>query len=419
MRQWTHEETLAIGVHLENYHRCFFVFFEMARITFDETILTAAVFFSVDHQPQIKINEAFWNTLNTDEQVFIICHECLHVILDHSRRSGKTVPGATRDLVNIAQDITINEMIVDRFNFDRTNLRNWQNYCWIDTCFKDPLTILRNETFIYYLEKLIDNSNMNDFSRSQVQLVDDHSQHDSIVENHKASSQRVIEELIETMEPAILEKILRSTPPGSTRNAIELSIYEKIKPVKIKFKRIIKELKRTRTKYHSTTVESFAHEGRRFTEMIAGCQSLVLPGTTEQLRPKRARLQTAVFMDVSGSCIKHVNVFMNVAKAFELQKEFFDTWLYTFDTEVKRVFPKDRILGGGGTSFSIIETECLNIQSVTKRYPDCVIVITDGAGTTVNPAVPKNWVWLLTPNPDQQYVSSQSKSFLISEISFS
>src|ERR1035437_9214279 len=122
MRSLTNEEYLEILTSIEDYHKVFFTFLEMASIKLTDEIKTACVRLPKNGKPELSINEDFWKGLSLRERLFVVCHECLHVLLDHGVRNGMDVPGATHDLVNIAQDITINEMIVDLFNYDREDL---------------------------------------------------------------------------------------------------------------------------------------------------------------------------------------------------------------------------------------------------------------------------------------------------------
>lgn len=46
---------------------------------------------------------------------------------------------------------------------------------------------------------------------------------------------------------------------------------------------------------------------------------------------------------------------------------------------------------GGGTDFEAVERLCL----VQHRYPDAVVVITDGQGAAIAPRHPERWAWVL------------------------
>jgi predicted metal-dependent peptidase len=421
------EEKLEIAASLEDYHKMFFVFFELADVFFTD-IPTAAICFPRQGKPEMQLGKKFWEGLTPREKLFVVCHECMHVMLDHGVRNGLNVKGATPELVNIAQDITINEMIVDLFGFDRNDLRDWKKYCWIDTCFKAPQLIARNETFLYYLEKLIKDPppSTGDGGPS---TLDEHSDHREETETEKKNRQQVAETLAEELDVGDLEKIIKALPEqignegaagqlaGSAAGALEKVIKKKVKKLKIRFAHLIRKLKKTSMKMVEKDVETFTHRDRRFNNIMKNSE-VALPGKNAVERPVADRLLTAVFMDVSGSCMSYFDTFQNVFLAFDEERMIFDTLLYFFDQRVQPVKVGDAIMIGGGTSFKIIERECLELERTRGRYPDCVVVITDGYGDTVEPKAASKWVWLLTPGSTREYVPSKSRVFLISQVTF-
>lgn len=421
------DERLELSSMIEDYHRIFFVFLEMSSISFTDEMPTACVRFFKEGKPELLLNEEFWNSLSIRGKLFVICHECMHVILNHGVRNGLKVPGSTPRLVNIAQDITINEMIVDLFNYDREDLEDWKKYCWIDTCFKTPHLIARNETFLYYLQKLIETPPESE-SNGGPSTVDDHDglgdleSSDSISSEEKKNRESIAASLGEELSPKEISDIMKALPQSNEADSmsgiLEAILKKKTKPVKINFPRIIQKLKKNSMKYVDRDVETFIHEDRRFNDVI-NIQKSTIPGKSEIEYPKQDRLITVVFMDISGSCLPFMNTFEKIFLAFDKEKKIFDTRLFIFDTKIKEVKPGDNIYIGGGTFFHIIEDKCKEIQIEKGRYPDCVVVITDGHGTKVEPKAPSNWIWLLTPKDNsKQYIPKSSKIFGINQIMF-
>jgi len=425
-RSMSSEDKLEIAASIEDYNKVFFTFFELSDVVFDDSVPTAAVWLPRKGKAEMKLNQEFWDKLTFREKLFVVCHECMHVILDHGIRDGMNVPGATAELVNIAQDITINEMIVDLFHYDREDLRDWKKYCWIDTCFENPILIKRNETFTYYLEELIKKPPKSSGAGgpSTLDVHDD----GTMTEVEKHARAEMAATLAEDLDVADIEKIIKSLPPffsasggllaGKVAGVLEHIIAEKIKKLKVNFSHIIRKLKKTSMKQVEKDVETFTHDSRRFDDVIRSSKAS-LPGINAVERPVRDRLLTAVFMDISGSCLPYIEIFQKVFLAFDEERRIFDTRLYIFDTVVTPVKPGDHVRIGGGTSFRIIEEECLRLQKDQGRYPDCVVVITDGYGDSVNPKAPTKWVWLLTPTESSaHYISPKSKSFKIDQITF-
>ena len=431
MRLMSYEEQLTIAASLEDYHKCFFIFFEMSSISFSDEVPTAGVRFPQFGKPSMMINEVFWDALTPREKQFVICHECLHVMLDHGVRNGLSVPGATPRLVNMAQDITINEMIVNLFGFDREDIREWKKYCWIDTCFDDPGVISRNETFLYYLEKLIKNP-PKDEKDGGPSIFDEHGLKPdgqfqpagggTETQTEKENKQDAANTIAAEMTAEELENILKSLPEageaGSMSGMLESLIAVKGKRVHLKFKHLIRKLKKTSLKEVPIDVESFTKDDRRFNDVLSR-GDILLPGKAEISKLSADRLLTLVFMDVSGSCLQFLKTFNQVFRAFDEERKIFETRLFIFDTTVTEVKPGDRARIGGGTKFDIIEKKCIALEEEYKRYPDCVVVITDGDGTPVDPKAPTKWIWLLTPKDStKKYIPTKSRTFSIDQVTF-
>ena len=403
MNALTSQEILAIAASIENYHSCFYTFFEMSSVQFSPTIDTAAVRFGLG--VDLVLNKDFWDSLTPDEKLFVICHECLHVILDHGRRNAREIKGATPKLVNIAQDITINEMIV-YFGFDRTKIRNWDKYCWIDTCFKDPSKILKNQTFYYYLNELIKDPSNAD----KVSLFDSHDESDQCPD-HKTEAASTI---LENMSVDEINDVLKNCPGDPTLSgAVERIIEKKTEPLRLNFTHLLRKLKKTARHIKEHDVDTFTHEDRRMSNLFRRQKDISIPGTRTDSRRGKHKLLTAVFMDVSISCVSYLPTFEKVLEAFNRESEIFELHPYIFDTKVTPV-TSSKIYVGGGTAFDIIEAECRKFP----RYPDCVVVITDGAGNTVHPKIPSRWVWMLTKNSTTHLIPSSSRHFLIENVTF-
>jgi predicted metal-dependent peptidase len=411
----TMDEKLDIAASIENYHRIFYVFWGMASAYFTDEIATAAVELPKGQKPTLLINREFWNSLSDYTKMFVIIHECLHVLLDHGTRNGKNIKGATPRLINTAQDITINEIIIDVFQLKRHFVDDWEKYCWIDTCFDQPQLVKRNETFEYYLKLLIQEK-----KEDLPEILD---QHFSDELDEEAVDQETIDEIAEEIAKElpqdVLEK-LKERAPGKAGNAgspIDKVIAAAPKPPKINFTKLVAKLKRTSMIKKPIDVESFVRQDRRFAT-IEKDYDICLPGKHEGEKVTKGRLLTAIFMDVSGSCVSYFNKFVEIYSAFEAEKETFELRGFAFDTWVREIKPNQRISIGGGTNFQVIEDQVLKLEQECGRYPDCVVVITDGEGTMVAPKLAKRWIWILTPPACKTYIPPGSKSFLVKDIVF-
>jgi predicted metal-dependent peptidase len=423
----------------------------MSDVVYDDKLPTLAVEL-VNHKgevldkPMMLINKDFWDKHNHREHLFMTLHECLHVILDHGERNGKDVPGSTPETVNMAQDITINEMIVDLFGYDREDFRDWKKYCWIDTCFANPRVVKRRETFTYYLKLLIKEQQAGGSGKPDTSILDVHSgpgtgsgepqpgdgegKQPGAGGDEKSDAEAkaridVAKVLVEELTPDEINAIIRSLPEnaskmaGTMAGALEsiLGTKTSVKRIKLKFANIVRKLKRSRMKIKTVDTETFSRDNRRFDDVIR-TSNAALPGKGEREKLTKDKLFVALFMDVSGSCMPYKKTFEEVFIAFDQEREIFETRLFIFDTSVTPVKPGDRIYEGGGTYFHIIEPAALELEKEFKRYPDCIVVITDGYGDNVKPKLPANWVWLLTDGSSTANIPKGSRWFKIKDVTF-
>jgi hypothetical protein len=420
------EELVKIASSLEDYHKVFYTFWQMSSIMYVDDLPTAAVQFVRGAPPMLLLNEKFWNKLSFSTKQFVIVHECSHVILDHFKRNAQGVKGATARLVNVAQDICINEMAVAIFGFDRElDIDQWQKYCWIDTCFKEPSKVLRNQSFLYYLHLLIAETGANGESKSDgTSTVDEHGDG---VDIDIEEQERFGGILAQDMDPGDLADILnaggRNDELGEA--GVQLGpfamVLEKIAvPPKVNFKTITEGLKKTRKKNSDVKKSTFSAENRRFNSVATSTNGLSLPGSRTKVKPKVDKLFVAVFMDVSGSCLSQLDKFHSIIAAFRDEQDIFDCEFYLFDTGIQNITnPKTPVAVGGGTAFHIIERELqTNFKVKYNVYPDAVIIITDGEGNKVEPQYPRRWIWMLTDSHVTTYIHQISRKMRIKDVVF-
>lgn len=432
VRKLTRDERDEILTLIEDYHAIFYTFVGISDVKFSNRYPTAWVEFTRgSSKPGLFLNEEFWNKLNDRERAFVICHECLHVFLDHGVRRGEYLDGANSTYINQAQDITINEMIESLFKINRNELTDWKNFCWIETCFpKIHPTVERNREFYYYLELLIKHGG--DVPKN-ISLVDQHgtgadsagSGNDKtgsgsgsnpedgsgFDEEKLKAAKRLGEELnVEELE-AILGAMGREAGTGA--GALERLIADQLKPKRLNIEKLIERLKATRYKYGESDAESFRQVDRRLSQVS---RDLVIPGTVTSERPEKTKLLTAFFMDVSGSCMEFFETFERIVASFRAEDQVFELRTYAFDTSVQEIQPGTRLRVGGGTAFNIIEQKLLDLEEEHQKYPDCVIVLTDGYGNRVTPKFSKRWIWLMTDGHSTAYVPAGARVFLAREV---
>jgi hypothetical protein len=403
-------EWMEISRSLEDHHAIFYELWQMGRPLFTDEIETAAVRFDAGGElVEFVFNPEYWNTLTPYERLFVISHECLHVILHHGVR---TTQGRDAPRINAALDIVVNHLLVNSFDFDRKRIRDEDVLCWTDTVFKnDPKVaeIPTNESYEYYYQ-MIPESMVID-----VYTIDDHSKMGK--ETSKIISKlngRLSPEEKETIKGIIeshYEQEKDDDIAGSGYGGWSFVKIEKVQ-TKRKWETVILKWSLKYMRDGLDEHEQWARIARRF-ELLPN--DILLPSEMEDESKDFDRIPVHLYMDTSGSCVKYTERFFRAA--LSLPKDRFLVRLFCFDTKVEETtLASGKIYGGGGTAFNIIES---NIQKVIKKertaYPEGVFLITDGVGSHVTPEFPQRWHWFLTKRASTVYIPKESKTYKLDD----
>ena len=109
------------------------------------------------------------------------------------------------------------------------------------------------------------------------------------------------------------------------------------------------------------------------------------------------RRSVAIYLDTSGSVPDEV-----VQAAAHTVGRIPDTVAHwrAFDHEVHPIAPGDALPGGGGTSFDAVADDVDHLDAVLDQPLDAVVVLTDGYAPTIAPAAPQRWIWLIVADGD-------------------
>ena len=152
-----YEEYQKILNSLVSHHAVFYQFWRLVRPSYSNDIDTACVSFNQDGKcVDFLINKKFWQSITDERKKFVICHECMHVINSHGKRINKKFQ-EYGDQANCAMDVVVNESLVKYFGFDRGTVDPAEEYIWFDKLFKGQKSILKDNSFEYYLNKIIEN----------------------------------------------------------------------------------------------------------------------------------------------------------------------------------------------------------------------------------------------------------------------
>lgn len=408
-RTFTNEERLEISKILSTHHTIFQTFWAVGKPIFTSSIKTAAVGFDKQgYTLYMIINPDFWDSLDTINKAFVISHECLHIVLKHGSRGRQF---EDQEGVNEAMDIVINEMLVASFGFNKYDIQDWQNLCFVDTIF-DKDTIIEHQihtrgSFIYYLELM----NKAGFDTSK-QTVDNHGSglgegSDEIqdyMDQMSEYGQEAVETLAEEVEPKLNEQerfdlgknlgadLQECTGAGNhpMGNYVKIDLFKPKK--KKKWEEIVKKHLKSVMKYETVDKPAWINRDRRHACLDP---DLLVQGMWPVEVPMKTKYKIVFFLDTSGSCFSYAKRFVKMLQT--IPEETFDIEAYAFDA---RLYPIDlktgKVHGGGGTYFHILDRKIREITKA-KKHPDAVFVLSDGDGDAFNPEKPHLWHWILTP----------------------
>jgi hypothetical protein len=409
------EEKLEIANKLQKHHYFFRAFWDIGTpiVGKFEDLDTAAISFNeTGDAVHLLINEDYWRSLNEHTKLFLICHEMLHIVLQHGYRFIEYFKTPKFQTMNIAADVVINEMLVSAFGFNRSILNTdlSTNGCWLDTVFDQSLRVKVGESTEYYFHLLNKNP-----PKTATSAIDQHRIMDA--EELKELSDILQDDgVIDLIDPTFIEGVgiddRRSILAGKGHG--NWQTVQVTKKRKSKWETVIKKWESNNIKETINSTERWDRVNPRYSQIIGN--GIHLPTEHKVLTEyeEKDKLDVFFFLDTSGSCIHLKNRFFSAARSLNPKK--FNIRMFCFDDKVEEIDIKsNKVYGGGGTCFRIIENKIQQIVKSEKiKYPHAVWVITDGYGTPVNPEKPDKWFWFLSANY-RNLIPKKSKVFMLSD----
>jgi hypothetical protein len=450
MDKLSDEKYFEILSELDTRHGVFYHLWDMGSPIFTDNIPTAGVVLSKDGECiNFLLNQDFWESLNLEQRLFVLCHECLHVVLNHGHRLFKNAENKEDfKVMNFATDVVINHTLVNKFNFDMEEIDPHGKYCWTHTVFPKEPDLEQNKSSEFYYNKFYDNIEKNnkmphesaasnngsdgEGENFDPQTVDDHSTFIPEENNDNSEEQQdmsnVLKELDERLtddEKEFIQDLIDSNEDLDNRKNSDKSgkdagnspgnIFTKVDVKKVKKKKKWETvIKKWANKYIKNTEKEetqWARTNRRF-QLISN-NNMFLPSEMEQedIAIEEKRIEVWFFQDTSGSCSGYRQRFFDAARS--LPPDRFDVKMHCFDTRVYEIdIERGELMGFGGTRFNIIENYIQkDISDRDVPYPKAVFIITDGFGNNVNPEKEENWYWFLTPNGTKSWIPKKSHIF--------
>lgn len=437
----SNEEWFEISLALEPFHAVFYKVWQMGKPFFNPEIETAAVQFDENGDfIWFHFNPQFWKRLQFKDKLFVICHEALHIVLNHGIRTRDC--GTNRQATNVALDVVVNHTLVNNFGFDRNNIEGWQDYCWVDTVFQDKKPQPpNNEMYEFYFnlfDKVYGDGGMGDGEGGggAPGLVDDHTMMGEGSDDWKKVIDKLNEGLSEeekeslkaTINKHFEEDKSKSKKAGDgTGGQWVFTNVGKVKK-KAKWETVIKKWSRKYLIHKDKEVEQWARLQRRMS-MLPRNMFLPTDMEIEENEKEKTKIDVWFFLDTSGSCWGLKDRFFEAA--LSLPTERFNVRLFCFDTKVEETTLESRkVYGGGGTRFSILEDEIQKelkkgggikntldgkqVEMIT-RHPEAVFVITDGYGDNIKPSLAKNWYWFITQGGIKSHIDKNCNFYNLSD----
>jgi len=407
------EDWELIGDNLEDYHSLFYRFWYHGIPSETKDIPTAAIQFNKKGKyVNFLFNPEFWDKSTDYERQFVVSHEMLHLILNH----GTRMIGLNRDVCNIAMDVVVNEMLIDYFGFERDKISFSNTLCFLDTVFGkngyELDNVLQGQNFEYYYNLIFENATFIDVSKY---FFPDDSSFFEGSNTSRGEIEKAFGKLDEDATDEMKELEDQDGNPNAPAGAGMgwWSSYGEIEVIlKMSWETLFKKFFWENTEVDH---EQWARADRRFHELP---DDLILPSDYETIDVDKDKIAIWLFLDVSGSCSHLRDRFLKAYKSIPQNK--FEIELFSFDTMVHPVDKKNqKIYGGGGTSFSTIESYIKDkIRNDRLKYPKIVMLFTDGCGNEVNPLYPERWYWFLSEGMSsyiRYYIPKNSNHYNLTE----
>ena len=378
---------------------------------FTDSVSTASLSVTRKGKPIFDFNRTFFDDLGHIALVFVILHETLHYVFRHHLRCHDRLPA----LWNVACDLVVNAFLLQKVCFSQVTSCSFHEFLGSAITFTNlPIVPTSGKLLKLTAEEVYDllvKNLRNIFGKvSTLKVCDEHTWSGLSV---GSGSEQGSDEQTMALEPnadgidepdeAIDElaeraqQVFRSWMPtwGSTPLGELRAIGEIDEFVNIDWEFIL--TRRIASSIRLILEERWAPPNRKIAWLYP---DVLLPADH-----KVEQYQTSVLMavDSSGSISRSVlDRLLCVARSIPSDRIQLTT--ISFDTQV---YPVDiwqnvpAICGSGGTSFTSVEVFATQQMN---RYPDLIVVLTDGYAP--RPAVqhPNRWFWLITECGTLHYI---------------
>jgi len=375
--------------------------YHLGRPVFVDSGSTASLRGTSTGKPLFEFSRRFFDGLGNHELVFVLLHEALHHALCHIERREDRQPA----IWNVACDLVVNAFLLERVGFKRATDPAFHRFLASAITFENMPLVPPGSRLIVTAEavyRLLERAPQQMLAKGASLLAcDEHTWCSGDAD--EAGQAEQMGELGGEMRRILRESLSDwgDQPVGELR-----AIGEERHPVTFRWDLVLAS--RIASCIKLAIEQRWAPPNRK----IAWLYPRVLLPAEHEIEKMQSSLLLAI--DASGSIPRHIlDRLLEIAGGaprdrLTLAAVSFDTNVYPFDIAARL----PGIRGGGGTSFDAIEQFALSL----RRYPDLVVVLTDGHAP--RPAVrhPDRWFWLITPTGTSAHVEGVGRYCRIEDL---
>jgi predicted metal-dependent peptidase len=409
---------------------------------FTDFCSTASLTITQD-EPVFEFNRAYFDGLGHDEMVFVILHETVHFAFCHSVRRHDRLPA----LWNIACDLVVNTFLLQKVGFAKIISKSFRNFIKSAITFENLPIAPANKQLSLTAEQVYDllvndtkavqgNASKNPKGRVQratpvgkCGLTQRASNEARQVETGATGSGRRVSTIKACDEHGWSEADFDSTPEqsepigklaeqaqqifrewlpswGDSSSGELRAIGGIIKPVNISWDFVLS--RRIASCIQIAIEQRWAPPNRKIAWLYP---AVLLPADREV---ERRHMSVLIAIDSSGSIPPPVLERL-VAVAHSIPADRVQVTAVSFDA---KVYPVDiwakepKVWGGGGTSFNAVEVFAKQLN----KYPDLVVVLTDGLVPRPTVLHPDRWFWLITEQGTIKNIEGIGRHWVISSL---
>lgn len=396
---------------------------DMVKPRWSESIDTACVVGSQGSFENIDflMNKEFFSKLTTIEKFFVFAHETFHILFNHFKRGHdfyQNLPekDRSRELMNIAMDITINDILKYQYFENEHSVMDIFQTAWtVETLSKKTggnLILPMYKDFKFYYNEILqymrnnpgsgeggeggikmDSAGMNTYS----DVLGDGAPSEASEKTHKETGSKTEE----NFNKSETEGEKQSSDNDTPKKKEVVTIYENM------------DLSDAINRYimsKSLSATDFSVKPKtKYTWYGADRRNVNLRINTDIKTPirnvtwKNKKIKLLIYCDVSGSVQSYTEKFINIVNTIDQSKVEieFKVWAssvspVTYNANNKAIWNN---VGGGTTIENVIRDYKENYDD---SMVDCVVVLTDGEYSNISQPkqryvkTPTKWVFFMT-----------------------